>query len=179
MQYTNTQVIHCKQIKDQQCWAACMKMMLDQKRIKENKPQIENKVVLIDYESIISRTMHNDANRSIPDSFLQSAFYTFGIDINVSKGKANWETIKSNIQKNLPLMMGVSWHMGGGHVMVISGYEEENTQKWVWLNDPALDEGKRVHFDRLLNGNYEFAGRNQSDEWDLTVTIKGDIDPQV
>ena len=179
MKLTQPNVTHYQQEEDEQCWAACMKMMLDQKRRKDDSPKVKNEVVLVSYDAIISRTMHDQANSPIYSKMIPSAFYTFGIDVSSENNKLSWETIKESIDKNTPIMIGVQWQEGGGHVMVIGGYEEDEPQRWVYLYDPYEGQAQKVHYDRLINGNYEYAGRNSNDEWSLSIQLTGEIKPNV
>lgn len=176
MKQTNPPVTHVQQEGDNQCWVACMKMMLDQKRVKADSPKVNGDVVLINYEAINSRVMHSKADSPLRGEFFETAFHSFGTAIETTSTPASWDTIKDNIDRETPMMMGVYWSQGGGHVMVISGYEESNGQRWVWLNDPATDSGAKVHYDRLARGNYEFPGREDGGEWSLTLRITGDAE---
>jgi len=87
-----------------------------------------------------------------------------------------WEEVKTSIDNNKPILVGYGWSTGGGHTMVVGGYEPKGTGDWglVRLFDPLLTGHTDISHDRLFKGNYDdenWPGLEKGHAWDATWSL--------
>lgn len=68
-----------------------------------------------------------------------------------------WETVKSEIGcGKRPIAFTWHWNGGGGHMMVLIGYEVEDGERYVWVHDPwepFAGDTLRMRYDWYVSGD--------------------------
>jgi len=142
---------------------------------KEANPDITPEKIV---RNFLYRNEDQDNNIAGHDSVITSALehYAWGVNnVKYTKSNLEWKNIKQSIDSGYPILVGYGWGKGGGHVMVIGGYEEKG-EDWgvVKLYDPLKGEASVISSDRLLQGNYdpEIQTGTAGHVWDCTWTKK-------
>ncbi len=173
MKETNPAVCHITQPDTKLCWATCILMVRNV--LKQANPDISP-------QKIAARTFHGDhraANIGGKDCIIKSAIEDWVSGPNKCgyvQRSFTWDEVKSAIDNNKPILVGYGWSKGGGHVMVIGGYEAKGRGDWglVRLFDPLLSGPRDVSLDRLSDGNYDpenWPGLEKGHVWDATWYI--------
>ena len=170
MKETNKKVVLIQQPQSQLCWATCILMMRRIEKEDISKDITPESIV----ERCFSRGKDEDNNIGGQDHVITAALeaYVWGSN-NVSyvENPISWQAIKQSIDNNQPLLVGYGWKEGGGHVMVIGGYEEKG-EGWglVKLFDPLQNKAIDISSDRLVQGDYdtEIKTGHVGHEWDAT-----------
>jgi len=83
-------------------------------------------------------------------------YANWGFSRTRTEGAPTWDTLKSKIDRGLPLAFLWKWKTGGGHYMVAVGYQETSTGKFVEYLDPyPVGQGSRttVPYDAWVGGD--------------------------
>lgn len=165
MNRTNPPVIHARQQQSNYCWAACIKMILSVK-----KPNLQN----INQESIVQRLIYDKDNFAAYDFMIKTGLENYGIAYSEIQGSLLWDDVQTQIDNNNPIIAGLTWSQGGGHAVVISGWEHSNNIKWVHINDPEMPDGQKISYDSLVKGNYQPGiHRGENHKWDSSLIFSG------
>jgi len=68
------------------------------------------------------------------------------------------------------MIFDLRWDGGGGHTIVLRGYDASNGEQWLWVNNPLpVDAGNSylLSYDDYVDGPGYFYGRT---EWGITYT---------
>ena len=68
----------------------------------------------------------------------------FAISSTYSVGTLPFASIQAEINANRPIEIGVAWDGGGGHLAIISGWEQDTGGDWVRINDPDPTKSGQV-----------------------------------
>lgn len=154
MKETNKEVQFIKQPDTNLCWATCILMIRNVS--KKANPDITPEKIVHDF---LYGGGSQDNNIAGYDGVITSALehYAWGVNsVKYMKSSLEWKDIKKSVDSDCPVLVGYGWKQGGGHVMVIGGYEEKG-EDWglVKLFDPLKDAASVISFDRLLKGDYD------------------------
>lgn len=136
------------QEKSEWCWAACAQMISIYKR--GSSPS---------QTDIVKKIKGSNVNASGTVSEIRSAIQT-ALNWNSnsysvsSQNVIGYSSITSYINNNKPIVLGILWRGGGGHVYVVSGYDNYPYSE-VYLTDPASGGyGGNYTYTALKNGTY-------------------------
>ena len=170
MKTTTPPVTHEKQRQSDLCWATCIRMALSVKGhpgYRDMTPQ-----------SIADRTVYGKGfNQAMRDEIIKSAAENYGFRPTLKKAKISFADIKAQIDNSRLVIAGVSWPNGGGHVLVIDGYEEtaatsgKPATQVLHVADPAMDSAANVPFETLDGAKYGATGGGQGGVWDGTILL--------
>lgn len=66
-------------------------------------------------------------------------FYRYGFVSDSVDAPLSWDQLKGQIDDHQPVVFSWKWTLGGGHMMVATGYAEPN---WVYVNNPFPPHGE-------------------------------------
>lgn len=92
----------------------------------------------------------------------QQAFWTIGIDPGYYiSGTVSYSTVVNEISNNQPIMTRIGWTSGGGHMMVLTGYDTSRSQ--VQYYDPWPSDS------RFNTSTYDWYRSNPQFTWTHTL----------
>ena len=81
----------------------------------------------------------------------------YGFSFKRTRGQAlSWDDLKGQIDREKPFCFSWRWTGGGGHMMVVIGYEIQNGNRLVWIHDPwDVNEGSThpISYDAFVQGS--------------------------
>lgn len=104
-------------------------------------------------------------------------FYRYGFTSDSVDAALSWEQLKAQIDSHQPVVFSWRWALGGGHMMVATGYAEPN---WVYVNNPFPPQGEA----NLPEGDYqiityeEFVSSQNHSHWRDYYNIQPKLEPQ-
>ncbi len=104
-------------------------------------------------------------------------FYRYGFTSDSVDAALSWEQLKAQIDRNQPVVFSWRWSLGGGHMMVATGYAEPN---WVYVNNPFPPQGEAS----LPQGDYqaityeEFVSSQNHSHWRDYYNIQPKPEPE-
>ncbi|MFP3891776.1 C39 family peptidase [uncultured Ralstonia sp.] len=162
MTRTQPAVLHAQQPLSDICWATCVKMVLEVRRGKVNPD--------ITADSISRRVLYADKgseNTGLPDHVIKAALEAYGCPYKLVDRQLTWEEVTAQIGKNQPVVLGIGWKRGGGHAIVVGGYDLDlNGKRWLLINDPGLAAESRVAFDDVVGNRY---GPRADGAWETSL----------
>lgn len=105
-------------------------------------------------------------------------FYRYGFTSDSVDAALSWEQLKAQIDQNRPVIFSWRWSLGGGHMMVATGYAEPN---WVYVNNPFPPQGEAS----LPPGDYqvityeEFVSSQNHSHWRDYFNIQPKSKPEL
>lgn len=114
-----------QQAKSNWCWAACGESIA---RYYGNS---------ITQATFAQQVKGNTLNVTAADSEVQSGLEHWGISGTLVQDSVAFSTISSNIKAGNPLYAGWSWSSGGGHALVLDGYDSTSVTNSVEYMDPG------------------------------------------
>ncbi len=104
-------------------------------------------------------------------------FYRYGFTSDSVDAALSWEQLKAQIDSHQPVVFSWRWTLGGGHMMVATGYAEPN---WVYVNNPWPPQGEAS----LPEGDYqiisyeEFVSSQNHSHWRDYYNIQPTPEPE-
>lgn len=158
---TQAQLPVCQipQQQTEQCWAACVDMVLDflqepnvrQCEIADNAPPITSGCCNAPSSSL--------CNRPLSDDQISRLWEAYRIRPRYNAYPVPFDVIQEEIGKGRPVEVGIVFSVAGplggprGHVVLVRGWSQNADGQYVFVNDPASDMGYgQVLFSTLLNG---------------------------
>lgn len=149
-----------RQLQDMWCWAACARMVL----LFFGEPLEQCQIV----SRFVGRLCCGDSSSSsdcdigLPVSEINQAFGLAGLAGRHLERTVSFEEVSGQINgtPESPIVAGVKWAGGGGHVVVISGCRIVNGIRYLRVNDPFYGPGD-IRYSDLLD-RY---GRNNTGKW--------------
>ncbi|MCI7472143.1 MAG: C39 family peptidase [Clostridiales bacterium] len=114
-----------RQEKSLWCWAACTESILRY----YGKGVTQEDVVRYTYDSTI--------NSTAKDEDVQDALSHWGVDGTLTQNSVSSSIVSGEIKGGNPLYAGWSWRNGGGHALVIDGYDKTSGTMSVEYMDPG------------------------------------------
>jgi hypothetical protein len=167
MKETNPAVAHITQPESNLCWATGI-LMARNVRKQANPDHTPRRIA--------ERSFNTSPNASNFPGYaptIKAAIEDWIGNCSYVTRSLTWAEVKQDIDNNKPVLIGYGWSNGGGHLMVIGGYEDKGDGSWgfVRLFDPALNTHKDISFDRLSAGNYDqenWPGVQKGHIWDAS-----------
>lgn len=117
-------VWNVKQSKNNWCWAASSQSVLDHYNIFS----VQDGIVKVVKGSVVNKTATVDE--------VQEGLEAYGLDSSAT-GSLSFNKLKGELNSGDPVIAGIVYSDGGGHMVVIDGYEEDGTSKYIEFMDPA------------------------------------------
>lgn len=81
----------------------------------------------------------------------------YGFTFNRTRNQAiSWEELTDQIDNGKPICFSWHWNDGGGHMMVVIGYEIQDQDRIVWINNPwEVNKGDtyQITYEAFVKGN--------------------------
>ena len=120
------------------CWAACAQMVLQY--YGQSIQQCELASGLFgepccdDRDSLL-------CNEPAQVTDLAGVYQKWGRNAAFIQGQVPFETLQSEIKANRPIEIGFSWSDGGGHQVLVCGWNIDSTGPYLLVNDPKWGSG--------------------------------------
>jgi hypothetical protein len=144
---TTPAVQHIQQPQSKLCWATCILMA---------RTVVKGANADITPEKISSRSFYTSQSNIGGFDHVTTSVIEDWIGKSLLVNSITYSTVRTYINNNKPILLGYSWLGGGGHVMIIGGYEDKGAD-WglVKLFDPLQTAPKIISFDRINKGDYD------------------------
>jgi len=103
-------------------------------------------------------------NRGTTMSQIRTALRHYRVNSTRRNRAATWNEVRRSIDRERPILARIGWRRGGGHAVVITGYEQARNGNFLLINDPwPVNRGKRwrVRFGDFRDHAY---GKNRGSE---------------
>lgn|GEM_PF-302278 len=113
----------------------------------------------------------NSENTGVSNAGVIKAAKKNGMNVSFKLWAVSWSTVKSQINKKRPILAAISWKGGGGHMVVIRGYQTKGNKKYLFINDPWpvwSGEKRKIQYKNFKNHVY---GKNKGSEGKWTESI--------
>jgi hypothetical protein len=151
------------------CWAACVEMLLNHfQRHQDQCSIVGRKRDEVLPEVCCGVNEADFENEGCEPLVMRDVWMKFNISAeahlatNGTPGRLTFDEIKTEINAERPVEVGIKWNddIGGGHAVIIKGWDSINGEDAVWVNDPWPQsklsfqgiEGK-VRLDELRRAN--------------------------
>lgn len=146
---------YLKQKQSNWCWAACMEMVIRQVPLEITQCQMANLACgetgccSVPGSYICNKTLDVNNRNGKPD--IKSEWQRHGYDSVYRESALAFSTVQNEINAGRPIEIGLLWTGGGGHAMLIDGWDVIDGERIVIIMDPSIVEGSRrpVLFDEL------------------------------
>ncbi len=152
-----------EQFKGKWCWAACAQMVLRFYGTFLKQCEIARRQL---GKPCCAHFSLPSCNQDCSADEVDQAFTRAGLDSDRVDRSVSFDTIRQEInsgQNPRPLVAGVKWANGGGHLVVINGWRVVNNVRFVRVNDPIYGRGDIRYTD--LRESY---GPNDNGTWECT-----------
>ena len=136
------------------CWATCILMAREVILNKQNPDVTPEKI----NEAMIYDSTAHGARPHV----IKAACERWGMACNIQYSVLSFEAIRVQIEANQPPIIGIDWADGGGHAIVLSGYEMRGPTRWVVIDDPGKATTETVPYRWLEEGLREQDGTTHS-----------------
>lgn len=127
----NLPIRHIPQEQTKWCWAASAQMVLEYRG--QTVKQCDIAEQLLKKKCCPKLATCNVMCNSLQ---VDQIYNHFGINNQYLSGNLSFGDIQAEINANRPIEVGLSWNQGGGHLAIISGWEQDTSGEWVRVNDP-------------------------------------------
>ena len=132
-QSVDLNIRHVAQRQSNWCWAASAQMVLEHCGRIASQCEIANRLLA----KYICCVLPKLCNVGCNSGGVSQIYNLFGIGSTYSVGTLPFASIQAEINANRPVEVGVAWDGGGGgHLAIISGWEQDTSGDWVRVNDP-------------------------------------------
>jgi hypothetical protein len=151
------------QQKELWCWAACAEMILRFMGVPRNQCDIVS--------GLLRKNCCNDpvnvCDEGLDIEGVDQAFASVRLAGQSLEGELPFDDVVSQINGNpsRPVVAGIKWAGGGGHLVVISGWRRSDALRYVKVNDPFYSSGD-IRYEDLV----ERYGPNDTGRWMHTWT---------
>ena len=104
------------------CWAGCTEMILHYYGV-TNVRQCNMANWLFKQTNCCNSPAHQKCNRPCIVKDVKRVFGNWGIKCNTKKSQVSYSILSSEINNNRPSEVAFFWNVGGGHVVVVSGWK--------------------------------------------------------
>lgn len=144
-----------KQKEDLWCGPACLQMVCNyvtRKKISQKK--------------LHKACTGNSRNTTVTVSQMKKAARKQGMSVHAYHRPLSEAEVATQIVGNKPIIARIGWKNGGGHVVVIKGYECINIEEmYIYINDPWPDTGEqKIKYTDFKDHAYEANGGGEG-EW--------------
>ena len=117
------------------CWAACVASIVMYKSPSYNLTSKDVLDQLIAYKGLTPSESEDVWSKDVLE-----AFDMYGISMSYANSGATFNTVKNYINRNKPIYAGIYFNHENGHAVVISGYNQTDSEYWYQIMDPNRSE---------------------------------------
>lgn len=130
------------------CWAACIEMVVKYDEPDNKLQQCELANGAFGNTSCCKSPKSSLCNRPLPIPAVSLEWSRQGYSCINEAGEVKWNDLVGEVLKGRPIECALLWNKGGGHAVLIVGFDEDPTGQWVFVNDPWELE-KKILFSEL------------------------------
>jgi len=120
------------------CWAACAQMVLQFYGQTVQQCELASKLFGQACCDDPGSLLCNDPAQ-VPD--IAGVYRQWGRNAVLVQGQVSFETLQSEINANRPVEIGFAWNNGGGHQVLVCGWNIDSTGPYLLVNDPEWGSG--------------------------------------
>jgi hypothetical protein len=124
-------VPHIVQEQRKWCWAASAQMVLEHCGFATTQCDIAAGLL----NKSCCRTPRA-CNVGCKSDGVDQIYNQFGINSQYQPSSLPFTSIQAEINAKRPIQVGLNWAKGGGHLAIITGWEQDTSGDWVRVNDP-------------------------------------------
>lgn len=132
-------VPYIKQTQTLWCWAACAEMVIRFYSSVVEQCQLAN--WLFQRNECCQSPSSNGCNQGCSFDDVARVYTNWGVTCNPTTNQVPFATFISEIDANRPVEIGFIWNQGGGHVIIIRGYDQGAGGNIALVNDPWYGTG--------------------------------------
>ena len=140
-------VPYYKQTQTNWCWAACSQMV--EGFFGKDAPQCKSANWLFGQSTCCNSPGSTACNQGCPITRIVSVHGFWGVNSSYTGTSLGFYTVKAWIENTKPVECGFAWTGGGGHVVIVKGYDENPQGQFVYVLDPWYGQGS-IHYTDLL-----------------------------
>jgi hypothetical protein len=126
------------------CWAACVQMVLEHNHKQMDQCAIVGK--MLNQDNHLCGQTFQSRNESCAPLNMGPTWDRCGMKVNPHTGTLDINQIKAEIAANRPIQVGIIWHVGSGHAVLIKGWAR-TTPETLLIDDPLRDSPQAPVFD--------------------------------
>ena len=131
------------------CWAACADMILHYYG-NASVRQCDLANWAFGVSDCCSVPSSSPCNRTLRDSQISQLFSAYGLQSSYTASPVPFGTLQFDIDLDRPVQVAYSWRGGGGHVVVVTGWDTDAVGGFLRVNDPAVGPGV-FYYSELLD----------------------------
>lgn len=138
------------------CWAACTQMVIGYTN-NNYLSQVQIVAVMYDVPVVLVSVTNPDCNKPANDKEIETVFDEYAVNWEYVRRALSYEELKTEIDNNRPIEIGIKWAKGGMHAVVIFGYQTNGRSiQNVLIRDPSKDTAPLVivPYANLIDGKY-------------------------
>ncbi len=139
-------VVPVKQAKSNWCWAASSEMVI------KHYGGTANQWAVVNYIYPNQNYPNYAASMSQTDQAIDHFQSHNG---NISSSSLSFTAVKYQTNNNSPIVAGWLWYTGGGHMVVIRGYDDASPQYVYWCN-PADGYGHKNYYSWFVDNGVRY-----------------------
>ena len=138
-----------KQEQDEWCWAACIEMVLH-KSGDTSKQQGDLADAAFGETGCLLAPKSSFCDRPIQIDHFGTEYNRYGFNCVGPSGALSFAQIQAEIAAGRPVQVGVLWTLGGGHAVLVTGWDQQGTDQFVRVDDPDHGSTGMKHYSELL-----------------------------
>jgi ABC-type bacteriocin/lantibiotic exporter with double-glycine peptidase domain len=145
------QITHFKQEQTEWCWAACMNMVVTYDDATSALKQCTLANSAFGMTECCVAPSSSLCNLPLQIVRIKSEYEKYQYKSTHEERSLSFLEIKQEIYNRRPIECGILWTGGGGHAVLITGYDSGDIGDWVYIHDP-YDKTKKVTFKEFQTG---------------------------
>lgn len=133
-----TTVPWIKQEQTQWCWAAVMQMAFSHNNVQINQCSLSN--LAFECTGCCSTPSSSLCNIALPIFLVEREWSRHTFDAQRIDSSVDFDSLKFEVDAGRPVEIGLKWDGGGGHAVLVIGWEFVNGQPHVHVHDPWRGE---------------------------------------
>ena len=126
------------------CWAACVQMVLELNNKHMHQCEIVRK--MLNQDTHPCGPDFQSRNDSCDPTKMGPTWERCGMEVKPHTGTLKIDEIKAEIAAKRPIQVGIMWHLGSGHAVLIKGWAA-TTPETLLIDDPLRDSPQAPVFD--------------------------------
>lgn len=133
----------------QWCWAACMEMVFRKNGdLTTTRCKIAN--AAFDLQGCCSSPSSSLCNKPCPITNIGTEWQRWGYNSMFNAVAIAFNALKFDLDSGRPVEVGIKWGGGGGHAILITGWNEQNSVGYLTVNDPTYGKSQ-IEYQTLVS----------------------------
>jgi len=139
-----------KQEQTQWCWATCMQMVFLHDDPATNRTQCQLANAAFGNSGCCQSPSSSLCNNALGIYSISAEWSRYGYHSAYQDSSLSFEAIKTEISAGRPVEIGLKWTNGGGHAVLIVGFEIDGAEQLVIVNDPWRGQVNVTYIELLV-----------------------------